>query len=55
MSFCILHLKLPFVFLTASHSFPYVKTRILVVQEEQYELTPIEVSTQNIKLRLKIW
>lgn len=27
----------------ASNTFPYVKKRILVVQEEQYELTPVEV------------
>ena len=28
---------------SASNTFPYVKKRILVVQEEQYELTPVEV------------
>ncbi|CAB4023626.1 dedicator of cytokinesis 9-like, partial [Paramuricea clavata] len=34
--------------LTTSHCFPYVKTRILVVQEEQYELTPIEVAIDEM-------
>ena len=29
--------------MTASNTFPYLKKRILVVQEEQYELTPVEV------------
>ncbi|XP_066933536.1 dedicator of cytokinesis protein 11-like isoform X1 [Clytia hemisphaerica] len=41
--------------LTTSHSFPYVKKRILVVQQEQYELSPIEVkafSQHSLILRL---
>jgi len=39
-------LKSCFVF-SASNTFPYVKKRILVVQEEQYELTPVEVIARN--------
>ena len=31
-------------FLSAANSFPYVKKRIQVIDEENFELTPIEVS-----------
>ncbi|XP_028405691.1 dedicator of cytokinesis protein 9-like isoform X2 [Dendronephthya gigantea] len=39
--------------LTTSHCFPYVKTRILVVQEEQYELTPIEVAIDEMHKKVQ--
>ncbi|KXJ26177.1 Dedicator of cytokinesis protein 9 [Exaiptasia diaphana] len=35
--------------LTTSNTFPYVKKRILVVQEEQYELTPVEVAFDEMQ------
>ncbi|KHJ45004.1 dedicator of cytokinesis [Trichuris suis] len=35
--------------LTTSHSFPYVKTRILVVSKEQHVLTPVEVAIEDIR------
>lgn len=37
-----------YLFVLASNTFPYVKKRILVVQEEQYELTPVEVRYSSI-------
>jgi len=39
--------------LTTSHSFPYVKKRILVVQQEMYELSPLEVAIEEMQTRLK--
>uniref|UniRef100_A0A5S6QDK1 Dedicator of cytokinesis protein 7 n=1 Tax=Trichuris muris TaxID=70415 RepID=A0A5S6QDK1_TRIMR len=35
--------------LTTAHSFPYVKTRIPVVNKEQHVLTPIEVAIEDIR------
>lgn len=37
------------VFFPASHSFPYVKKRILVVYHKESELTPIEVSIDEMQ------
>jgi len=39
--------------LTTSHCFPYVKKRILVVQQEQYELSPIEVAIDEMQNKVK--
>eukprot|EP00795_Rhopilema_esculentum_P016504 gene16504-7923_t len=39
--------------LTTSHCFPYVKKRILVVQQEMYELSPLEVAIEEMQTRLK--
>ncbi|XP_048588509.1 dedicator of cytokinesis protein 9 isoform X4 [Nematostella vectensis] len=39
--------------LTTSNHFPYVKKRILVVQEEQYELTPVEVAYDEMQNKVK--
>lgn len=39
--------------LTTSHCFPYVKKRILVVQQEQYELSPIEVAIDEMQSKVK--
>lgn len=39
--------------LTTSNTFPYVKKRILVVQEEQYELTPVEVAFDEMQNKVK--
>eukprot|EP00794_Sanderia_malayensis_P010919 gene10919-12079_t len=38
--------------LTTSHCFPYVKKRILVVQQEMYELSPLEVAIEEMQTRL---
>ncbi|XP_031567360.1 dedicator of cytokinesis protein 11-like isoform X3 [Actinia tenebrosa] len=39
--------------LTTSNTFPYVKKRILVVQEEQYELTPVEVAFDEMQNKVR--
>ncbi|KAK2573394.1 Dedicator of cytokinesis protein 9 [Acropora cervicornis] len=39
--------------LTTSNTFPYIKKRILVVQEEQYELTPVEVAFDEMQNKVK--
>ncbi|XP_047129888.1 dedicator of cytokinesis protein 9 isoform X1 [Hydra vulgaris] len=39
--------------LTTSHCFPYVKKRILVVQQEIYELSPIEVAIDEMRSKVK--
>ncbi|XP_073255433.1 dedicator of cytokinesis protein 11-like [Porites lutea] len=39
--------------LTTSNTFPYLKKRILVVQEEQYELTPVEVAFDEMQNKVK--
>jgi len=36
----------------ASHSFPYVKKRILVVYHKEEELTPIEVAVEDMKAKV---
>ncbi len=48
--FCISGWEWPFSFLTvaASHSFPYVKKRILVVYHKEEVLTPIEVAIDEM-------
>ncbi|XP_006881388.1 PREDICTED: dedicator of cytokinesis protein 8 isoform X1 [Elephantulus edwardii] len=35
--------------LTTTHAFPYIKTRIAVVQKEEFVLTPIEVAIEDMK------
>nr|XP_006137919.1 dedicator of cytokinesis protein 8 isoform X1 [Pelodiscus sinensis] len=35
--------------LTTMHAFPYVKTRIGVIQKEEYTLTPIEVAIEDMQ------
>ncbi|UYV65251.1 DOCK6 [Cordylochernes scorpioides] len=35
--------------LTTANSFPYIKTRILVVEKDQVELSPIEVAIEDIQ------
>ncbi|XP_030894331.1 dedicator of cytokinesis protein 8, partial [Leptonychotes weddellii] len=35
--------------LTTMHAFPYVKTRISVIQKEEFVLTPIEVAIEDMK------
>lgn len=39
--------------LTTSNTFPYIKKRILVVQEEQYELTPVEVAFDEMQNKVQ--
>ena len=36
----------------ASHSFPYVKKRILVVYHKEEELSPIEVAIEDMKAKV---
>jgi len=38
--------------LAASHSFPYVKKRILVVYHKEEELSPIEVAVEDMKAKV---
>uniref|UniRef100_A0A8C0ZYR3 Dedicator of cytokinesis protein 8 n=1 Tax=Castor canadensis TaxID=51338 RepID=A0A8C0ZYR3_CASCN len=35
--------------LTTMHAFPYIKTRIRVIQKEEFVLTPIEVAIEDMK------
>ncbi|KAM6169649.1 dedicator of cytokinesis protein 8 isoform 2-T2 [Rhynchocyon petersi] len=35
--------------LTTTHAFPYIKTRIAVIQKEEFVLTPIEVAIEDMK------
>ncbi|ERE77343.1 dedicator of cytokinesis protein 8 [Cricetulus griseus] len=35
--------------LTTMHAFPYIKTRIQVIQKEEFVLTPIEVAIEDMK------
>ncbi|XP_006863792.1 PREDICTED: dedicator of cytokinesis protein 8 isoform X1 [Chrysochloris asiatica] len=35
--------------LTTSHAFPYIKTRIRIIQKEEFVLTPIEVAIEDMK------
>ncbi|MCI4380885.1 hypothetical protein PGIGA_G00245190 [Pangasianodon gigas] len=35
--------------LTTQHAFPYVKTRINVIQKEEFDLTPIEVAIEDMQ------
>ncbi|PNJ81455.1 DOCK8 isoform 5 [Pongo abelii] len=35
--------------LTTMHAFPYIKTRISVIQKEEFVLTPIEVAIEDMK------
>uniref|UniRef100_W5MSP2 Dedicator of cytokinesis 8 n=1 Tax=Lepisosteus oculatus TaxID=7918 RepID=W5MSP2_LEPOC len=35
--------------LTTMHAFPYVKTRINVIQKEEFDLTPIEVAIEDMQ------
>ncbi|XP_036917609.1 dedicator of cytokinesis protein 8 isoform X1 [Sturnira hondurensis] len=35
--------------LTTMHAFPYIKTRICVIQKEEFVLTPIEVAIEDMK------
>ncbi|VDP40262.1 unnamed protein product [Soboliphyme baturini] len=39
--------------LVTNNSFPYVKTRVLVVRKEQFVLTPIEVAIEDIRKKTK--
>jgi len=36
----------------ASHSFPYVKKRILIVYHKEEELSPIEVAVEDMKAKV---
>ncbi|EDV29620.1 uncharacterized protein TRIADDRAFT_18599, partial [Trichoplax adhaerens] len=38
--------------LTTSHFFPYIKKRLLVVQREQFELTPVEVAIDEMQNKI---
>jgi hypothetical protein len=37
----------------AQYSFPYIKKRLKVVQREFYDLSPIEVALDEMRLRVK--
>lgn len=39
--------------LTAQYSFPYIKKRLRVIQRESYDLSPIEVALDEMRLRVK--
>ncbi|XP_078107068.1 dedicator of cytokinesis protein 8 isoform X1 [Sander vitreus] len=39
--------------LTTMHAFPYVKTRINVIQKEEFDLTPIEVAIEDMQKKTK--
>ena len=39
--------------LTASHAFPYVKKRILVVYQRHQELNPIQVAIDEVKAKVQ--
>uniref|UniRef100_A0A8B9K1N1 Dedicator of cytokinesis 8 n=1 Tax=Astyanax mexicanus TaxID=7994 RepID=A0A8B9K1N1_ASTMX len=39
--------------LTTSHAFPYVKTRINVIQKEEFDLTPIEVAIEDMQKKTR--
>lgn len=41
-----------FCLVSASHSFPYVKKRILVVYHKEEELSPIEVAIDEMRSRV---
>lgn len=39
--------------LTTSHAFPYIKTRINVIQKEEFDLTPIEVAIEDMQKKTR--
>ncbi|MEQ2184599.1 Dedicator of cytokinesis protein 8, partial [Goodea atripinnis] len=39
--------------LTTMHSFPYIKTRINVIQKEEFDLTPIEVAIEDMQKKTR--
>ncbi|XP_063042281.1 dedicator of cytokinesis protein 8 [Engraulis encrasicolus] len=39
--------------LTTAHSFPYVKTRIHVIQKDEFDLTPIEVAIEDMQKKTR--
>ncbi|XP_068594454.1 dedicator of cytokinesis protein 8 [Brachionichthys hirsutus] len=39
--------------LTTVHAFPYVKTRINVIQKEEFDLTPIEVAIEDMQKKTR--
>ncbi|KAM9546082.1 LOW QUALITY PROTEIN: dedicator of cytokinesis protein 8 [Salvelinus alpinus] len=39
--------------LTTMHAFPYVKTRIDVIQKEEFDLTPIEVAIEDMQKKTR--
>uniref|UniRef100_A0A8C7RWB6 Dedicator of cytokinesis 8 n=1 Tax=Oncorhynchus mykiss TaxID=8022 RepID=A0A8C7RWB6_ONCMY len=39
--------------LTTLHAFPYVKTRINVIQKEEFDLTPIEVAIEDMQKKTR--
>jgi len=39
-------------YLAASHSFPYIKKRIIVVYHKEEELSPIEVAVEDMKAKV---
>uniref|UniRef100_A0A4W6CA93 Dedicator of cytokinesis 8 n=1 Tax=Lates calcarifer TaxID=8187 RepID=A0A4W6CA93_LATCA len=39
--------------LTTMHAFPYVKTRINVIQKEEFDLTPIEVAIEDMQKKTR--
>ncbi|KAL2079535.1 hypothetical protein ACEWY4_025279 [Coilia grayii] len=39
--------------LTTMHSFPYVKTRIHVIQKDEFDLTPIEVAIEDMQKKTR--
>ncbi|XP_076145387.1 dedicator of cytokinesis protein 8 isoform X3 [Alosa pseudoharengus] len=39
--------------LTTMHSFPYIKTRIQVIQKDEFDLTPIEVAIEDMQKKTR--
>nr|XP_057925533.1 dedicator of cytokinesis protein 8 isoform X2 [Doryrhamphus excisus] len=39
--------------LTTMHAFPYVKTRIQIIQKEEFDLTPIEVAIEDMQKKTR--
>ncbi|XP_016323963.1 dedicator of cytokinesis protein 8-like [Sinocyclocheilus anshuiensis] len=39
--------------LTTMHAFPYIKTRINVIQKEEFDLTPIEVAIEDMQKKTR--
>ncbi|XP_057687087.1 dedicator of cytokinesis protein 8 isoform X1 [Corythoichthys intestinalis] len=39
--------------LTTMHAFPYVKTRINIIQKEEFDLTPIEVAIEDMQKKTR--
>uniref|UniRef100_A0A4W5L4B7 Dedicator of cytokinesis 8 n=1 Tax=Hucho hucho TaxID=62062 RepID=A0A4W5L4B7_9TELE len=39
--------------LTTMHTFPYIKTRINVIQKEEFDLTPIEVAIEDMQKKTR--